>query len=35
LETEGEVVSRDDTIDMFTEYLEDLDFVDLLTVQFK
>ena len=35
METEGEVVSRDDTIDMFTEYLEDLDFVDLLTVQFK
>lgn len=35
LETEGEVVSRDETLQTFTDYLEELEFEDLLTVQFK
>lgn len=35
LETEGEVVSREETVSAFTDYLEELEFEDLLTVQFK
>lgn len=32
LETEGEVVSREETVTAFTDYLEELEFEDLLTV---
>ena len=33
--SEGEVVSKEETLQVFTEYLEALEFEDLLTVQFK
>ena len=35
METEGEVVSREETLTVFTDYLEALGFEDLLTVNFK
>lgn len=35
LETEGEIVSREETLEMFTDYLEALSFEELLTINFK
>ena len=35
LDTEGEVVSRDETLSTFTDYLEALGFEELLSVNFK
>ena len=35
LETEGEVVSKEETLQVFTDYLEALSFQELLTINFK
>lgn len=35
LETEGEIVSKEETLEMFTDYLEALSFEELLTINFK
>jgi len=35
LETEGEVVSKEETLQVFTDYLDALGFSELLTIQFK
>ena len=35
MDTEGEVVSNEETTEMFMEYLTELGFEDLLTVQYK
>jgi len=35
LETEGEIVSKEETLEVFTDYLEALNFEELLTINFK
>ena len=35
LETEGEIVSKDETLQVFTDYLEALDFQEFITVNIK
>ena len=35
LETEGEIISKEETLQTFTDYLEELEFGELLTVTFK